>query len=112
MTLVRLRSETRGSMLLAWLDGELDMSNTGGLTTELAAAVPNTAEGLVLDLSGVTYMDSAGLGMLFALGRQLRARQQKMRLVVPAGARIQRLLDVASIATVAQIHPTLVEALA
>ncbi len=112
MTLVRLRTEARGSVLLAWLDGELDMASTGGLTTELATSVPNTADGLVLDLSGLTYMDSAGLGMIFSLGRQLRDRQQTLRLVVPEAARIRRVMAVASIATVAQIYPTLVEALA
>ncbi len=110
--MVQLRTEARDSMLLAWLDGELDMSSTGGLTTELAAAVPNTADGLVMDLSGLTYMDSAGLGMLFALGRQLRTRQQTLRLVVPDEARVRRLLDVGSITTVAQIYPTLGAALA
>ncbi|CAM5676808.1 hypothetical protein SAVIM338S_07201 [Streptomyces avidinii] len=41
--------------------GEIDMSNT----KELAAALAGTAGPLVLDLSGVEYLDSAGLSVLF-----------------------------------------------
>ncbi|MEU9419539.1 STAS domain-containing protein [Streptomyces sp. NPDC051577] len=41
--------------------GEIDMSNTG----ELAAALAGTDGPLVLDLSGVEYLDSAGLSVLF-----------------------------------------------
>ncbi|MGW7317282.1 STAS domain-containing protein [Streptomyces sp. NPDC054854] len=41
--------------------GEIDMSNT----RELAAAIAGTAGPLVLDLTGVEYLDSAGLSVLF-----------------------------------------------
>ncbi|MFE4173392.1 STAS domain-containing protein [Streptomyces sp. NPDC056909] len=41
--------------------GEIDMSNTD----VLAAALDSTAGPLVLDLTGVEYLDSAGLSVLF-----------------------------------------------
>ncbi|MFF3426666.1 STAS domain-containing protein [Streptomyces sp. NPDC002602] len=41
--------------------GEIDMSNTG----ELAAALAGTDGPLVLDLTGVEYLDSAGISVLF-----------------------------------------------
>ncbi|MGW1770242.1 STAS domain-containing protein [Streptomyces sp. NPDC002104] len=41
--------------------GEIDMSNT----QELAAALAGTVGPLVLDLTGVEYLDSAGLSVLF-----------------------------------------------
>ncbi|MDI5964977.1 STAS domain-containing protein [Streptomyces sp. SL13] len=41
--------------------GEIDMSNT----KELAAALADTPGLLVLDLTGVEYLDSAGLSVLF-----------------------------------------------
>jgi len=103
MALASLRTESRGTALLACLDGELDLSNVPGITRELASAVPNTALRLVLDLTQVSYMDSAGLGMLYALGRQLRDRQQEFTLVVPVRAPIRRVLDVASVGTIAEI---------
>jgi anti-anti-sigma factor len=103
MALANLRTESRGTSLLACLDGELDLSNVPGITRELATSVPNTALRLVLDLSQVSYMDSAGLGMLYALGRQLRDRQQVFTLVVPSSAPIRRVLDVASVGSIAEI---------
>lgn len=42
--------------------GEIDMSNTG----DLAAAIQDTSGPLVLDLSAVEYLDSAGLSLLFS----------------------------------------------
>lgn len=42
--------------------GEIDMSNT----TELAAALTAAPGPLVLDLTGVEYLDSAGLSVLFS----------------------------------------------
>ncbi|MEU6389069.1 STAS domain-containing protein [Streptomyces sp. NPDC046939] len=41
--------------------GEIDMSNAA----ELAAALEGTSGALVLDLTGVEYLDSAGLSVLF-----------------------------------------------
>ncbi|AYG78066.1 hypothetical protein DWB77_00173 [Streptomyces hundungensis] len=48
--------------------GEIDMSNAG----ELAAALTGTAAPLVLDLSGVEYLDSAGLSVLFPHAERLQ----------------------------------------
>ena len=42
--------------------GEIDMSNTA----DLAAALDSTTGLLVLDLTAVDYLDSAGLSVLFA----------------------------------------------
>lgn len=111
MALARLQTEAHGTVLLACLDGELDLSNVPDLSRQIADAVPNTADRLVLDLSAVTYMDSAGLGMLYGLARQLTDRQQTFGLVVPESAPLHRLLAVASIGTIADVHPDRASAL-
>ncbi|MFI0240615.1 STAS domain-containing protein [Streptomyces sp. NPDC016845] len=48
--------------------GEIDMSNAA----ELAAAIEDTSGALVLDLSGVEYLDSAGLSVLFPHADRIR----------------------------------------
>ncbi|MGI5415238.1 STAS domain-containing protein [Actinomadura luteofluorescens] len=45
--------------------GEIDMSNSGALADALGTARENGGE-LVLDLTAVEYLDSAGLSVLFA----------------------------------------------
>jgi anti-anti-sigma factor len=104
MALANLHTEDRGESLLARVDGELDLSNVPSITRELAGSVPNAALRLVLDLTEVSYLDSAGIGMLYALGRQLRDRQQQFVLVVPSSAPIRRVLDVASVSSIAEIY--------
>lgn len=85
------------------LCGEIDLSNADAMAEVAEGAVPNSAQGLVLDLSGVTYLDSTGLRLVFRLARRLGDRQQALRLVVPEGARISRVLDFAGVSTVAEV---------
>ena len=65
----------------------------------------NEALSLVLDLSGVTYLDSSGIRLVFRLSRGLRNRQQDLHLVVPAGSRVRRPLDLSGVDAVARVVP-------
>jgi anti-anti-sigma factor len=79
-----LSIETRGRVVVARLRGDVDMSNAGQLRDELNAATRNDALGLVLDLSEVEYLDSAGIHLIHRLREGLRTRGQQLRLVIPA----------------------------
>jgi anti-anti-sigma factor len=81
-------------VVVARLSGEIDMSNANEVGDELSSAVPNTALGLVLDLTALTYLDSSGVHLVFDLAERLRRRQQQLRVVVPAGAPIRRVLRI------------------
>lgn len=106
MSLAVLTVTDAGAWPEATLSGQVDLSNVDGLGTRLEAAVTNRSEGLVLDLSGVTYLDSTGLRMVFRLARRLGDRQQRLRLVVPRTARVARVLDIAGVASVADVVET------
>ncbi len=54
--------------------------------------------GLVLDLGGVDYLDSAGLHLLHDAARTLGARGQALRIAVAPGAAVLRLLELVDIA--------------
>jgi anti-anti-sigma factor len=88
------------------LRGEIDLANVEELYRVAEGAVSNRDAGLVVDLSGVTFLDSTGLRLLFRLARRLGDRQQGLRLVVPEGARISKVLDFAGVGTVAEVLPT------
>jgi anti-anti-sigma factor len=81
-------------VVVARLTGEVDLSNAPAVGAELAAAVPNRALGLVLDLAGTSYLDSSGVSLVFDLADRLRKRQQQLRLVVPGGAPLRRVLGI------------------
>jgi anti-anti-sigma factor len=83
MNLADLRITRRDAVLVVRVSGEIDMSNTGELRKAIIEATPNDALGLVLDLSRVEYIDSAGIHLLYRLGDNLRARGQTLRIVIP-----------------------------
>ena len=92
-----------GAWPVARLSGEIDLSNARSLGDRVEGAVTNRARGLVLDLSGVRYLDSTGLHLVFRLARRLGDRQQALRLVVPRTSRIRRLLLMAGVESVADV---------
>lgn len=98
-----------GAWPLARITGAIDLSNVDELGRQVERSVSNRARGLVLDLSGVTYLDSTGLRLIYRLARQLGDRQQRLRLVVPPGSRVLRVLDLAGVGTVAQVVPDLAQ---
>ena len=68
-------------------------SSRGALTHATRAG----DRGLVLDVNGVGYLDSAGLHLLHDTSRTLAARGQSLRVVVARDAEIARLLEIVDI---------------
>ena len=97
----------RGGFTVAAVDGEIDISNSVDLGTELSHAVPNDARGLVLDLSGVTFIDSSGIRTLFDLAARLANHQQLLRLVLPDESQLRRTLLMLQIPAVMAVFPDL-----
>ena len=105
-TIADLAVEHRDDVVVARVDGEIDRSNAEDVADALFGAVPNTALGLVLDLSATTYIDSAGVHLLFGMASRLRRRQQELHAVVPEGARIGRVLSVVALERTVPLHST------
>jgi len=109
--LANIVESRRGDVAIARIDGEIDASNVSWVEERLRALVTNDADALVLDLTATTYLDSAGIALLFELAADLRRHQQELRLVVADGAPIARVLTVTAITGAAATHPTLDAAL-
>ena len=88
---------------VAAVRGEVDASNADQVGQALHDAVPNLSFGLVLDLSAVTYLDSAGVRMLFDTITRLDRRQQRLHVVVPAGSFVEEVMLSTNLAGVADI---------
>ena len=98
--------EQRSGVQVAVLSGEMDLANAGHAIATVVDAVDNGAPGLVLDLTGVSFIDSGGVGALFRLGRRLSERRQELRLVVPGDSPLRRVLSVVQVDRVAPLHET------
>jgi anti-sigma B factor antagonist len=110
--LARLTLDLRDGVHVAHILGEVDIANAQGLESEIADAVSNSAEGLVLDLTDTEYFDSAGVRMLFELHGRLSGRRQSLRVVVPPEAVILSALRITEVDQVVPIDGTLEESLA
>jgi anti-anti-sigma factor len=97
----------QGDFTVAVVEGEIDISNSIELETELSHAVPNGARGLVLDLSSVTFIDSSGIRTLFDLAARLGHHQQLLHLVLPDDSKLLRTLLMLQIPAVMPVFPDL-----
>ena len=109
--LVTVRVETLQGTPVARVVGEVDASNARELTARLTDSVPNTAMGLVVDLTPTTYLDSSGVQMLFAVADALRRRQQDLRLVASAESFISDVLAAVNLGASVQLDPSVAEAI-
>jgi anti-anti-sigma factor len=109
--LVELRFEQLGHVVLAYLKGEVDLSNAQSVKTELLAAVPNTASALLVDLSDTRHLDSSGLQLLFELAHRLGNRGQELNVIVPDGSLVRRILVLTEIHEVVPLFTSIDAAL-
>lgn len=92
-----VRLEEKPKEIVAWLHGELDHHAAEIVRRELDTAI-DMRRGcrLVLDLSGLTFMDSSGIGVI--LGRYKRVKAQGGRLAVRGvGEKMDRILRLAGL---------------
>ena len=76
--------------------GELDLETAPQLSEEVELAVWGTVGAFVLDLSGVTFLDSSGLHALLRARAFLAREDRPLVLVCPPGP-ARRVLDLASV---------------
>jgi anti-anti-sigma factor len=111
-TVARVREEWHGEVPVAHVDGEVDTANAPEVGARLRDLLTNQSLGMIVDLSGTDYLDSAGINLLFQLGDELKARQQQLRVVVPPDTPIARMLTVTGLDRVHPVHRDLPEAVA
>lgn len=102
--------EARGEeCILAVVAGEIDSSNAAELQRAVADNVPAAAQMLVLDLSATSYVDSAGVELIFELARRLAARRQDLAVIAPPDSGVRRVLELCDVGSVARLEASLRE---
>jgi anti-anti-sigma factor len=106
--LVGLEIEQRDDdIVVARLSGELDMSVAERTGRRIAASVPSSARGVIVDTTGLEFMDSSGVSMLFGLARQVASHRQELRVVAPSGRPVARVLQIVEFGRAAPVHEDL-----
>jgi anti-anti-sigma factor len=106
-----LELESRGELLLARLGGEIDISQVPVIRDRLYRALDNQGDGLLIDLSDVSYMDSAVVNLLFELADHLGTHQLRLAVVVPEGGLVDRVLTIVDIGSVVDVYRRFDEAI-
>jgi anti-sigma B factor antagonist len=87
-------------LLLVSIAGELDLGVSEELSAELnrAKLAEFGGDGIVLDLSGVTFMDSSGVQALLVATEAMRGAGRSYGVVVPGDSPINAILELTQIA--------------
>ena len=89
MTNVGVHTDEGPDVVRISLRGELDLSNVLSVEEELRR-VEGRRDSLVLDLSGLRFIDSTGLRLLLSAHQRARKHGRRLR-IVPGSAAVKRL---------------------
>jgi anti-anti-sigma factor len=98
-----LAVDRRDLFVIARIDGEIDASNAGDVCDELVALATGT---LIVDLTTVRYLDSAGIAMLDTV-----RRKADLRLVLTPTSVVARALAITGMTQLVDTYPTVDAAL-
>jgi anti-sigma B factor antagonist len=82
----------------------IDTTNAWELKPALLEALPDNGSVLWIDLAGVGFIDSTGLGVLVAVLKEARERDGEVRLM-NAGREVRRLLQVTGLEALFESPP-------
>ncbi len=68
-----LKTEFKNNILTAYIDGEIDHDSAAKIRTKIDGAVQSLKPKLLcLDFSGISFMDSSGVGLVMGRYRQMK----------------------------------------
>ncbi|MEP6761120.1 MAG: STAS domain-containing protein [Sporichthyaceae bacterium] len=102
---LQVSTARRGSFTVVTVAGDVDLDTAGSLSDEVATATHEETPHLVIDLGGVTFLDSSGLKVLVATNK--RTEQAGGSMVLVAVPRVvMRVLTVTALDRVFAIYDT------
>lgn len=103
LTITPERVDGQAGVLVLTVVGEIDLSTSGVLRHQLShnlGRLVTPRSGVVLDLTGVTFLDARGLGVLLEARGWTRTRGLAFYLVCGASRAVLRALDASNLAEV------------
>jgi anti-sigma B factor antagonist len=104
MTTLSLETREEGEQVRIAVAGELDLSSALTFDEEIRRAEEREPKTLVIDLSGLKFLDSTGLRLI--MSAQARARKRGRRLAIVEGTEaVQRIFRLAGVNRHLEIVP-------
>lgn len=76
--------------------GALELASARGLASRLGEVAGEAGRTAILDLSGISFMDSIGLGVVLKAANRFHRQGKRLIIVAPEGP-VRRLLDFAGV---------------
>lgn len=108
---LRLGTTERDGVVVLAAHGEIDVSSAPSLRQELVEIAAGGAGSVVVDLEGVDFLDSTGLGVLVSGLKRFRTGGGDV-LLVCTRPRILKVFEITGLLQVFSIHPTVDDAVA
>jgi anti-anti-sigma factor len=102
--------ERTGDMVIASVSGEIDFSVADDVGRQILGAIGNEDAGLILDLTKLSYTDSAGINLVFDLASRLREHRQTFRIVLPVDSQPWRTFSIVGVETEIPVFETVEKA--
>jgi anti-sigma B factor antagonist len=110
---LKLSLETRncGNVMIVHCQGRLVYRDEAAALARVVGEVLEGGGKVILDLSEVSSIDSAGIGELVSLHTQAQSQNADMKYASPSPL-VRELLDLTNLDSVLEIHPSVCDALA
>ena len=105
-----LETRNRGDVIILHCQGRIVYREEAAALSCLAGELIQSGSKVVLDLSGVTSIDSAGIGELALLQSLAQERNSSLK-VAGASPIVSELLDLTNLVSVLEMHPSVAVAL-
>jgi anti-anti-sigma factor len=111
MSLATFRIERADGAVTVHVEGQVDLSSADDLSTAVRSAIttsPPAPERIWIDLTDVSFFDSAGINALFTLNHELQAEARSLGVIAPEGTPPRLVLDIVQLGrlmTVAETSP-------
>jgi len=106
---VQTRQVDSGATIVA-PTGRLDVAGAPALKDAISEALKNGQPRVILDMEGVSFVDSTGLGSVIAALKQIRSSQGDLRLAAP-NQQVRVVLELTTLDRVFPYYSTVEEAL-
>jgi anti-anti-sigma factor len=106
-----LETRNRGDVMIVHCQGRIVYRDEAAALSRLVGEFLENRGKVVLDLSGVSSIDSAGIGELAYLYTRARSQNAELKCASPTPF-VRDLLDLTNLDSVLEIHPSVGEALA
>jgi anti-sigma B factor antagonist len=105
-----LETRNRGDVVVVHCQGRIVYRDEAAALSRLVGEILRNGSKLVLELSGVSAMDSAGIGELALLQTWAQQRSAEFK-CAGANPMVRTLLDLTNLDSVLEVHPSLDSAL-